>query len=337
MSLGYIGSKKSLINFIDESLSNHINLSESGVFADLFAGTGYVGNHFYKKYNFQIKSNDLEYYSYVLNYAKLKCTYSNKLELIIDSLNQKKYIYLSTNLIRNKFAPYGDCDRMFFTIENAEFIDYCMTCINNLLELNEINFDESMFLKASLLCSLDKCANTASVYGAYLKHFKKSALKLIVIVPIHTNQILSNENYIYNDDILNLQIETDILYLDPPYNQRQYSANYSQLNYILKYDNSIEISGKTGLIKNWNRSSFCSKKKINESINIVLTNIKTKILAFSYNNEGLISKDELNEIFQKYFKTITIYQYDYKKFNSNIDNNLNTKEHNVIEYLFICY
>lgn len=331
MSLGYIGSKKSLIGFIEKSLANHINLSDSHTFADLFAGTGFVGEHFYKNHNFQIKANDLEYYSYIICYAKLKCVYTDKLELIIDSLNKRKYKIEINTLIRDRFSPYGDCERMFFTIENAKFIDYCMSNINNLLTNATIDFDESIFLKASLLCSLDKCANTASVYGAYLKKFKKSALASIIIEPIHTNTILTNENSIYNDDILNLQIETDILYLDPPYNQRQYSANYSQLNYILNYDNSIEISGKTGLIKNWNRSSFCSKKKIKESINAVLTNIKSKILAFSYNNEGLITKDELNEIFQTYFNKITVYEHIYKKFNSN-----SIKNDNVVEYLFVC-
>lgn len=331
MSLGYIGSKKSLITFIEESLSKHLNLSDQYTFADLFAGTGYVGDYFHKKHNFQIKSNDLEYYSYVLNYAKLKCGYTNKLKTIIQSLNNRDYKTEHFSLIKKTFAPYEECGRMFFTVDNAEFIDYCMTSINNLLNEKEIDLHESMFLKASLLCSLDKCANIASVYGAYLKHFKKSALKSIVLEPVHTNEIIENSNVIYNDDILNLKIETDILYLDPPYNNRQYSANYSQLNYIMKYDDSIEIKGKTGIIANWNRSSFCSNKTVKASIHTVITNIKPKILLFSYNNEGLVSKSELEEIFKSHFSIITLYELDYKKFKSN-----NIKNNTVIEYLFVC-
>jgi adenine-specific DNA-methyltransferase len=55
------------------------------------------------------------------------------------------------------------------------------------------------------------------------------------------------QSQIFNEYInLIEKISGDILYLDPPYNQRQYATNYHMLKTIAKYDNPI-IHGKTGL------------------------------------------------------------------------------------------
>ena len=69
MSFNYIGSKKSLINFIDIPISKIMKNSEDElIFFDGFAGTGIVGSSFGNKYNnLKIIANDLEYYSYIIN------------------------------------------------------------------------------------------------------------------------------------------------------------------------------------------------------------------------------------------------------------------------------
>ena len=332
MSIGYIGSKKTLLSFIEECLAKHIDLKCTLTFSDLFAGTGIVGKYFFNTYNHTIISNDLEYYSYILNYANLKVSYSDKLQTIIDKLNSYEYKIENKLLITATYTPYKECERMYFTIENGKVIDYCMTAIINLKNAEEITLAEEIFLKASIMVQFDKVANTTSIYGAYLKNFKNAALKKLVIMPIHTKKIIDNKNIIYNDDILNLKLQTDILYLDPPYNNRQYGNHYSQLNYILKYDDSIVIKGKTGLIKDWVRSPFCSKKSIKESIKSTLANIETKILAFSYNNEGLLSKEELIGIFRLSFEEVTCYEKEYKKYKAN----KNVLKKQVTEYLFVC-
>lgn len=52
MNIGYIGSKLKLLNFIEETIDKVIPKDfkrERIVFADLFAGTGVVGNKFREK------------------------------------------------------------------------------------------------------------------------------------------------------------------------------------------------------------------------------------------------------------------------------------------------
>jgi adenine-specific DNA-methyltransferase len=77
---------------------------------------------------------------------------------------------------------------------------------------------------ASLLESIDKVANTASVYGAFLKQFKKSAQNLMILKPADF-YLNDNEHKVFNEDINKLILESshDVVYLDPPYNHRQYS------------------------------------------------------------------------------------------------------------------
>ena len=65
--MNYIGSKYSLLDFIDHTIKSVVGEDMSHlVFCDLFAGTGIVGRHFKTQVS-QVISNDWEYYSYILN------------------------------------------------------------------------------------------------------------------------------------------------------------------------------------------------------------------------------------------------------------------------------
>ena len=184
---------------------------------------------------------------------------------------------------------------------------------------------------ASLLISIDKIANTSSVYGAYLKKYKKSSEKKLFIKPVHKIEKIKNTNDVYNEKmeefILNKKF--DIVYLDPPYNHRQYSSNYSPLNYIASYNEKIELIGKTGLIKDYNKSIFCSKVKVKDAFINMIENLNCKYIILSYNNEGLLNFDILKEFLLLKGDTI-LYKINYAKFKSQ-----KTKiNQTVIEYLW---
>jgi adenine-specific DNA-methyltransferase len=180
---------------------------------------------------------------------------------------------------------------------------------------------------------MDKVANTASVYGAFLKSFKSSAKEKIKLSPIHicNNNTLRN-NKVFNNDINSDKILNqtyDIAYLDPPYNQRQYSANYHPLNYIANYDSSLEIYGKTGLLKISNKSKYSQKSNAFDTLKHLITNLNAKHILLSYNNEGIIEFNKIKELLISQGKVI-LYKKLYKKFKSNeIQEN-----ENVYEYLF---
>lgn len=326
-NLNYIGSKNKLINFIEKvvELNNSKNQKEKLIFGDLFAGTGIVGQNFSNKFN--IVSNDAEYYSYIINYSILKSRYSTKLKNIINDLNN--LTELKEGLISKHYSVLGEKKRNFFSPDNAKKADTIREKINKMFEEKKITKKEKIFLIGSLLVSIDRVANTTSVYGAYLKKLKASALKPLILEPIHKKKKINKNNKVYNKDIIDLDSEYDIVYLDPPYNNRQYSANYAPLNFIAKYDETIIPYGKTGLLENYFKSDFCSKAKAKETMEKLINQLKTKMLLISYNNEGIISEDDFKDMLKKIGK-VTIYKSKYKKYKSRKEDDNQT----VMEYIY---
>jgi adenine-specific DNA-methyltransferase len=127
---------------------------------------------------------------------------------------------------------------MYFSDENAMKCDAIRIQIEKWREEKIISEEEYYFLLASLLENVDKVANTASVYGAFLKNLKKSAQNIFQLKPANF-YLNDDENKVYNLDVNDLIKNTshDVVYLDPPYNTRQYGANYHLLETIAKYDN----------------------------------------------------------------------------------------------------
>lgn len=306
--MNYIGSKYSLLPFLYESIKKVIS-SDSKVFCDLFAGTSVVGKYFKQK-GFQIIANDLQYYSYVLckqyieNHSEL---YFNgiKDEICIKNnpmLEVCKYLDnlpLREGFVFNNFCK-GDKDeayRLYFSDYNGKKCDTIRIKIESWYKNNNITDKEYYFLLTTLLENIDKVANTASVYGAFLKKIKTSAQKPFIMKPA---EMIYNdhEHYVYNEDANKLirNIKTDILYLDPPYNQRQYSANYHVLETIARYDNPV-LKGKTGMRDcSMQKSDYCNKRKVKVTLEDLIINANAKYIFLSYNNEGLLTFDEIKQI-----------------------------------------
>jgi adenine-specific DNA-methyltransferase len=223
--------------------------------------------------------------------------------------------------------------RQYFNDENGKKIDSIRTKIKEWKENNKIDSNLYYFLLASLLESADKVANTASVYGAFLKHIKKPASKELILKPAY---FIENDNShkVYNMDSNELikQISGDILYLDPPYNQRQYSSNYHMLNTITQYDTFIP-KGKTGL-REYNRSDYCKKGEVHNSFEELIKNAKFKYIFLSYNNEGLMSENDVKNIMEKYGK-YDLKTKEYQRFKADKTESRNHKADKTFEYLHI--
>ena len=333
-TLNYIGSKHTLFKTIlDICQQNILNMNKFS-FMDLFAGTGTVGFNM-QSYFKKCDANDLETYSYIINSALLKCNYSEKLADLIKVCTELEG---KEGLIYCNYSEMETCSRMFFTNENAKKADAIRQFIESCYkETHCINIAEYYFLLASLLVSIDKVANTTCVYGAYLKKYKKSALKAIVFTPIHTKMDINiGANNVYNrlaesfTAIDSDFTEYDVIYLDPPYNQRQYSGNYSPLNYIAKYDDALVLKGKTGLIENYNKSNFCKKRDVVKIFTSLIAGLRCKYLIISYNNEGLISMTEFKKIVMKK-GFVKLYKIQYNKFKAQ----KTVTEQYVEEYLWV--
>ena len=339
--LNYIGSKFQLLEWITNNMKEKTGWTSfaNKIIGDLFAGTGIVSYHFRKNLA-KVISNDAELYSSIITHAFTRSLYTEKCKKVISEFQRElqENKHSTTNgFITSNYSPQCSTERKFFTIENAKRIDY----IRNKLETvkDTISEDEYKFILASILLSADAVSNVPAVYGCFLKNFKTKAVKNLTLMPIHNNTFepVSGSNT-YNSDVLNTDFissfESDLVYLDPPYNERQYSKNYFPLNIIAKTPEKLltelPLKGKTGIPTDCFISPFCKRGDTAEkAFDLLFRELKTKWVFLSYNSESIVSKEKMLDIMKKY-GTASVIERDYKRFKSFEYN----KDVDIKEYLF---
>jgi adenine-specific DNA-methyltransferase len=328
--MNYIGSKRKLSDFILSSVKEVVGTDlSSKIFCDLFAGTGIIGRVFKSEVK-QVIANDLEFYSYVLNKNYIENGRAFNYTDLLENLNNLNPV---KGFIYNNYCLGGVAKRQYFSDANGMTIDAFRQEIEALKQHKKITNAVYYFLLASLLESADAVANTAAVYGAFLKHLKKSAQKPLVLKPA-VFEITNQKNKVYNTDsnLLIDKIEGDILYLDPPYNARQYGANYHLLNTIAQYKPFIP-KGKTGLPV-YNKSAYCQKNGVAQNFDNLLKKARFKYVFLSYNNEGLMSAQTIENLMKKYGK-YSLKTATYQRFKADKTENRQHKATETTEYLHI--
>ena len=123
-----------------------------------------------------------------------------------------------------------------------------------------------------------------------------------------------------------------LIYLDPPYNERQYASNFHVLENIVVYDKQ-DLKGKTGLRDyRHQKSNYCLKSKVLEEFSNLINNCNTEYIVMSYSTEGLLSVNDIKKIFEEK-GTLTIYTYDYRRFKTNA---WTSDQTGLRELLFVC-
>lgn len=330
----FIGNKEKLLDKIHKTvLSTGIT---EGSFCDFFSGTSNVGR-FFKERGFEITSSDLLYFSYVLQKAyienngepefkkllnkigkKSSSLFSSPFDMVREHLNNLKgtegFVYKNYTEEGTKGSRFT---RKYFTSENGKKIDAIRLTIEDWKRNKLINEKEYFVLLAALIESVPFYANISGVYAAFLKKYDPRSLKTLEIKPI-TFYSGSKKHNVYNGDsmkIVNI-INTDILYLDPPYNERQYAPNYHLLETIALYDNP-QIKGVTGMRDYTNqKSEFCNRDKAIIALDKVAKNAKYKHLILSYNSEGIMKEKDIIATLSKYGK-VELKNIEYLRFKSN--------------------
>jgi modification methylase llaI len=320
----YLGSKIKLLEIIESVINdNHI---EGETFADLFAGTGCVGDYFKGRY--KVISNDFLYYSFVINKAKLMnaCVpnFSNFKKRygsdVFQWLNSQEYEPDNSYFVYKNYTPIGG--RMFFTEKNGIKIDGIRKAIEALYVQKEIEEKEYFFLIASLLESVTKVSNTSGTYEAYFKFWDSRAEKEFLIEPLEFNYVDHlNENYVYCEDTNKLvrEISGDIAYIDPPYTVTQYVSAYHMFETIAK-DDSPTIKGVGGKRGRGDKNSLYAQrtqaKKIFEDL---FRQIQFEHILISYSNQGLVPIDELVELARKFAVggQVQVNHFDYREYQNH--------------------
>lgn len=266
----YTGSKYKLADWIVDVIQSRC--ADGCSFCDIFGGTGIVTQRMLDQMdtviiNDFLFSNEIIYKAFFLQekYDKLKIEgYCKQFqELKANNLTDN---YISVNY-GNKFFSYNDA----LLIGN----------IREQIELDSLSIKEKSILLASLLYSVDKIANTVGHYDAYIKgHPLTDKFCFELIKPYSTNTTVK----IYRSDANELakKISCDIVYIDPPYNSRQYSRFYHVLENITKWEKP-ELFGAAIKPAAENMSDYCRSNAVRTFADLI-ANLDCKYIVVSYNN-----------------------------------------------------
>ena len=347
----YIGNKRTLLNQINqciEKVKQKLGKSYLSLF-DVFSGSGIVSRLF-KSHSELLITNDLEDYASLLS----RCYLSNKNEIninelreIIDELNQQVETNQYNGFIKELYSPSDENnitkqDRVFYTPNNAHRLDNYRVMIGNYPTKYQDLLIGPLITSASIHC------NTSGVFKGFYKNSNtgigqyggngKNALNRITKTIQMEMPILSNfecEYHIFQDDanIISKKIkEIDLTYIDPPYNQHPYSANYFMLNLLASYKRPNKISLISGIPTDWNRSGYNIKNQSAILLKDLIYNLDSKFLLISFNNEGFISLCEMQNILQEIGIVNTI-EIPYNTFRGS--RNLKKRPIHVSEFLFL--
>lgn len=323
----FIGCKTLLLENIKEIIDE--KAPNATTFCDVFSGTSVVARFFKQWY--EVYSNDILYFSYVLQRGTIECDklpdfYRLKNELGISdpikyfnelTTEAMKILPKNKRFFQNTYAPMGE--RMYMSNENALRIDFARNYVDIWKKEELLTEDEYYYLIACIVEGIPFISNISGTYGAFHKQWDSRAHKKYELyrLPIISNGKQNKCFHMDGAQMLKL-VQGDILYIDPPYNARQYLPNYHVLETAAKYD-FPEVRGITGQrpYEN-NKSNFCLKKKVVSAFDELISNAQFKHIIFSYSTEGLMTVQEIESVMKEYGKpdTFQIYWIPYRRYKS---------------------
>ena len=326
----YIGSKFRMIDFIKETMKKE--KIEYSSFLDLFGGTGIVGD-FFNDQKTKVYVNDLlksNYISYLAWFGSEKID-KNKIKRYIDKYNS--LTVLKDNYFSLNFS------NTYFSEKNCKKIGFIREDIEENYTNNNLNIRERAILITSLLYAMDKIANTVGHYDAYRKMGDLNKKLELCMLDLKSNTNNKN-NKIFNEDSNELvrNLKADVVYIDPPYNSRQYSDAYHLLENVAMWEKNEVHGVAKKMEQNGIRSKYCSVSAPLVFKDLI-ENIDAKYIIVSYNNMGkkgagrsqakISDEDIINTLSKK--GKVKVYETDFKEFNTGKTHIENHKER-----LFVC-
>lgn len=322
----YLGNKYSLISFIKEVVD--VKCKEYYSFCDIFAGTGVVGDAFNSSTT-QIISNDL----LRSNYICLKAFLETKDSIIIDKISDKiRHLNNIDNTEENYFSlNFAD---NFFTKENALKIGSIRGEIDKISDSD----DEKNILLCSLLYAADKVANTVGHYDAFRKNLDLVQPIRLLVPDIKYDSNVNNRVYNEDANLLIEKISCDVLYIDPPYNSRQYCDAYHLLENLIEWKKPEVFGVAKKMTRDHIKSKYCLKSAT-EAFNDLIKKANCKHILLSYNNtqgsrhgrsNARISDEDIMTILKNKGK-VDIFEKNYKTFTTGKSGDVQN-----VERIFYC-
>jgi len=297
----YIGNKTRLLPFILRTLDKEG--IDAGVVHDAFAGTASVGRAL-KERGWRVYGSDLLMSSYVFQRAYVVADSADPaVEEMARGLSR---ISPSEGFISRHFSPAGDATsagRMYFTPENAARIDAARDQLDSWRRSGSVSEDAYYLLLAGIIEGADRVANTAGVYASYMKRWQPNAKRAFAVSVESTVSGRPATAYLMDATEAAKSIgEVDLIYIDPPYNSRQYVAYYHIPEILARGWSGSEpaIRGKVGLLAgSEGRSQWSHGRRVQKLFTALLSASGARHALVSFNSEGHLAPEKLETLLRK--------------------------------------
>lgn len=322
----YLGNKYRLLPFITEIISKECG--DFNTFADIFAGTGAVSSAYTDK---QLITNDILYSNYLCHLTWFS-------DEKFDQEKIKQYVeYFNSDLPYEENYMTANFSNTYFSDVVCSKIGFIREYIENEFRLKKINEKERAMLITSLLYALDKIANTCGHYDAYRRNAELTD-KLELAIPEPNTTLRNNECFNCDTNELVKTISADVVYIDPPYNSRQYCDAYHLIENIARWEKPEVFGVAKKMDRTALKSKYCTRSAP-EAFSDLINNLNAKYIVVSYNNmaekgndrsNARISDEELLETL-KTKGDVKVFSEQFKAFTTGKSEHLDNEER-----LFVC-
>lgn len=305
--------------------------------ADPFSGSGIVGR-LLRSRNFIVHANDIEPYTHAINTAwlttdchklekyfelpakwlakrlgiKVKKPYYNWVLTQLNALSMPQRKYFSTHYAPEKTAaPCFDSERVFYTQENARRLDSWMEVLHQ--PFWKKHKEAWSILVASVLYQMSTNVNTSGTMKAFHRGwggpYGDSLGRIMAPMKLQPLPLVSGPVAVVScadarsiPDLPAGQI--DIVYLDPPSHQQQYSSNYHLLSSFCNngaYDPGPVVHGtRAGIPPDHYRSQYCKSRAAHYEMTELIEywSEKSRYIVCTYDSNGLLSYEEVFKLLQ---------------------------------------
>lgn len=284
----YIGSKRALLGHVTGVVAGL--LPQGGQVCDLFSGTARVG-HALKKQGFQVWSNDHNAYAHILATAYVQADRERWVERAETVLGELRAVTPQAGWFTQAFCH----DARYFHPDNGARID----AMRDRIEAMGLEPELKAVALVSLMEAADRVDSTAGVQMAYMKQWVPRALKPLELRMPDILPSVGGVCRATQGDAVEMaeQVEADLVYLDPPYNQHSYLGNYHCWESLVLWDRpeTYGVANKRVDVRT-RKSAFNSRPGIGPALRSVIERLRAPNLIVSFNDEGYLSRADLVEM-----------------------------------------
>lgn len=302
---------------------------------DAFSGSGCV-SYMLKQHGLRVISNDFMHFSFHI----AKATVENP-NVILNDNDLNMLIKLNSdagNFISDTFRG------LYFSDEENQFLDSLRS---------NIEFLDNPYKKSLALASISRACMKRRARGIFTyvgnryddgrRDMKMSLQEHFIENVNEFNQAVfdnGKSNLSLNSDVFDLDVQADLVYLDPPYftphSDNDYTRRYHFVEGLVRQWDGVEIqyNTKTKKFKRY-ETPFISKDTVYEAFDKLFNKFQDSILVVSYSSNSIPNKNELTDLLKKYKDNVKLHQVEHLYSFGNQGHKVGNNANRAMEYIFV--